>query len=268
MRRRHPETEATIASKQRQGRGSGEGATYLPWIFVTDFSSTGQSRRLRSEKLGDRAVHLLSRGEYWLFLMLEWDQRVVDIREQFPINRAKSQEVASRLGISHPVHRQTSTVAVMTIDLLATYQVNGKRTLVAYDVKTKEDLKKKRTVEKLEIMRSLMEDWGIHHQLITTGKPTPEIENLDWIRMGRLRRKERQPFPKETDYLTTELEALIRASPKSANIRQICVLFDSRESLPKGSGIRLLKLLLLGRRLRAPLTTYQLLNCCIAEFLD
>jgi len=268
MRRRYPETEATIASKQKQGRGSGEGPAYLPWIFVTDFSSSGQSRRLRSEKLGDRVVHLLSRGEYWLFLKLEWDPRVVDLREQFPIDRAKTQEVADKLGIRHPVHHKTGTVAVMTIDMLATYQIDGKQKYVAYDVKTREDLTKKRVLAKLEITRSALEDWGIPHQMITTGECTHDIRNLDWLRMGRLRQKESQPFEKETDYLASGLEAFIRASPKDAIVREVCSLFEYHENLPKGAGIRLLKLIFLRRRLRAPLDAANILDCKAAELLD
>lgn len=86
MGRQHKWTEKKIAEWQAQGCGSGSGSDYKPWLEVTDFSSRGRSRRVHGLKTG-RVHHLFSDVEYDVFLVSEWSQSVVDIREQYPLDR-------------------------------------------------------------------------------------------------------------------------------------------------------------------------------------
>lgn len=44
-------TENKVNNFIRQGRGQGEGAQYVPWIKVGDFSSLGRSHRIKDIKL-------------------------------------------------------------------------------------------------------------------------------------------------------------------------------------------------------------------------
>ena len=66
------------------GKGLGEGSDYKPWITVQDFSSKGIVSRVYSHKTG-RVHHFLSRNELYYFYILEWSDKVLDIREQYPL---------------------------------------------------------------------------------------------------------------------------------------------------------------------------------------
>ena len=85
-KRRYGIDEEKLARFLKEGRGQGTGANYLPWLTVQDVSSLGLSSRMHSRKTG-REHHLLSKIEAGLFLILDWSDSVVDIREQFPLDR-------------------------------------------------------------------------------------------------------------------------------------------------------------------------------------
>ena len=68
----------------KEGRGSGEGSLYKPWITVRDIPSSGRSHRVYEYK-SKRTHHLLSDLELAIFLLFEWNERISDIREQFPL---------------------------------------------------------------------------------------------------------------------------------------------------------------------------------------
>lgn len=51
---------------------------------VGEFNSSGESVRVKSTTVG-RIHHLFSENELAEFLMFDWCEEVIDIREQFPI---------------------------------------------------------------------------------------------------------------------------------------------------------------------------------------
>jgi hypothetical protein len=61
--------------------------------------SLGQSHRLRGMTTG-RIHHLLSDIECSLFYLLDWNDAVVDIREQFPLDRSATRRIAKEIGVS------------------------------------------------------------------------------------------------------------------------------------------------------------------------
>jgi hypothetical protein len=89
-------TEAVIERFEKEGRGKGTGAQYKPWLNIGDFASHGRTHNPLGIKTG-RPHQLFSDNEYDFFLMLEWAADVVDIREQFPLPRDKTMEVAMQL---------------------------------------------------------------------------------------------------------------------------------------------------------------------------
>ena len=52
-------TEEKIQALVRAGRGQGEGAEYIPWLQIGDFSSQGRSHRIQDPENG-RSHHLFS----------------------------------------------------------------------------------------------------------------------------------------------------------------------------------------------------------------
>jgi hypothetical protein len=76
--------ENTIARLKAEGRGSGVGKDYRPWLTVRDVSSLGLSTRAKGWKT-DRPHHVLSNLEKDNLFNVEWSDAVKDIREQFPL---------------------------------------------------------------------------------------------------------------------------------------------------------------------------------------
>jgi|ERR1700737_3537495 hypothetical protein len=114
-RRRYAWTEKRIAKFMREGRGLGTGASYTPWLNVSDIPSLGRSHRLFWPVTG-RAHHLLSDLEYYAFLRKCYDDSTLDIREQFPLPRQETLKIAAELGVRHPKINGVNIVA--TTDLL------------------------------------------------------------------------------------------------------------------------------------------------------
>lgn len=147
-------SEDKIKRLMKEGRGRGLKDEYKPWIYVTSFSSRGNSRRVRSEKTG-RVHHLLSEVEYELFLLLEWSQEFTDIREQYPLDRDVTQSVAQSLGLRHPSYPGTTVPTVMTVDFLCTRAGSGDE-FVAFDAKRTEEAEDMNSLMKLEIQRATL----------------------------------------------------------------------------------------------------------------
>jgi hypothetical protein len=123
-RRRYTFDEKKVQRYIAEGRGTGTGADYQPWLQYQDLSSIGRSHRVRGHKT-QRVHHLFSDGEWKCFLTLQVDPKVSDIREQFPLDRMVTSRCARELGLRHPITTD-GTPYVMTIDFLVTRRVGDK----------------------------------------------------------------------------------------------------------------------------------------------
>ena len=77
-------TQEKLKRYLKEGRGQGTGANYQPWTKISDFSSIGRASRIHGLKT-HRIHHLHSDIQLRAFLIFEWCDRVVDIRESFPL---------------------------------------------------------------------------------------------------------------------------------------------------------------------------------------
>lgn len=184
LRGRRFATEADINRHISNGFGSGAGISYKPWLRVQDVPSLGHSRKVHGVKI-DRTYHLLSNLEHATFLVSEFSEDVVDIREQFPLLPCRSaQAIASTLGIRYPLYMKTSLPIVMTTDFLLTVrEANGNHRQVALSVKYAKDLDNLRTLEKLEIEKEFWNSQGVEWSIVTEEQFTIDlINNLGLIR--------------------------------------------------------------------------------------
>ncbi len=194
-KRRYGIDEDKIARFAKEGRGQGHGADYCPWLTVQDVSSRGRSTRIHSGKTG-REHHLLSDNEKAAFLLFEWSSAVIDIREQFPLEREATRRIAAEMGVRHPVDAQSRTDIVMTTDFLVDLRTGNGVRLIARSVKPCSELNNDRTLEKQEIERRYWEindaDWGLitEHEL-----PRQRVENLDWLHEMQSLEYQVAPYP-------------------------------------------------------------------------
>jgi hypothetical protein len=261
-------TEAKLRQLFKDGRGSGHGPDYRPFITVFDLSSIGQSRRTPSIKAG-RTLHLLSGLEYHFYLLLERAKEVVDIREQYPLDRDKTLEVASRLGLKHPVYPHSEVPVVMTVDFLVDFVRDGKRSVEAFALKTSAELQSKRSVAKLEIARTTLQDMGIpHHLILDTKLPHRAVANIQWIYSARSSDDETTENGNIVEAHLDDFEEQLRHADGLTTARAVCESFDAARSLEAGTSIRLLKRLMIERRVSAPLTATEILDTAIAEIIN
>lgn len=174
-KRRYEMTEAKIARLLREGRGSGEEASYKPFLNVWSVPSLGRRARILGRKTG-RVHHLLSDLELAAFLEADWQEDVSDIREQYPLDRDVTRRIARGMGVRHPSTKGIDIV--MTTDLVVT-RSSG---ICPYSVKYMGDLASHRVREKLEIERRYWGLQGAALRVVTERHlPKQRSETLAWL---------------------------------------------------------------------------------------
>lgn len=205
-------TEAKVARFIKEGRGSGAGAEYKPWLTIHDLSSTGLSTRIKGRKSG-RLHHFLSALERDVFLECDWAEDVVDIREQFPLDRERTRSIAAAMGIRHP--GANGVDAVMTTDILLDVRRAAGTRHVALSVKPHGRLDDGRALQKLELERRYWLEDGVPWWLVTERQINKiRAANLLWLHEWYW--VERQEFPRQgywEDRCRTFLEATASFHP-------------------------------------------------------
>ncbi len=147
----------------------------------------GRSWKIQGVKI-DRIHHLLSDLERAYFLLCEFSEDVVDIREQYPLLPVEStQAIARATGVRYPRYKSTSVPLVMTTDFLLTVkQPNGDLKSIARTIKYQQDLQGKdctRTLEKLAVERRFWMSQGVDWTIVTEELFTPDlVQNLVFLR--------------------------------------------------------------------------------------
>ncbi|HBA48775.1 MAG TPA: heteromeric transposase endonuclease subunit TnsA [Lachnospiraceae bacterium] len=214
----------------KEGRGQGEGSTYMPWISVHDFSSRGMVSRIVGHKT-KRVHHFLSRSELNYFFLLEWSDKILDIREQFPlIDMELAVGIAQKIGIKYPTDNVSGFPYVLTCDFMIT-TVSG---LKARTIKHAAELQSKRVIEKLEIERRYWQSMGIEWKIVTENEiPRQKCLNIEWLYSSA-----GIPEPLADCQIRKSLLRKIRDGvPACIAIGNI----DNEWGLPSGSGLLLLK---------------------------
>ncbi|MGC2855138.1 TnsA endonuclease C-terminal domain-containing protein [Novispirillum sp. DQ9] len=247
-RRKYSVDEALVARYLKEGRGTGHGADYKPWLKISDVPSLGRSHRLRGIKTG-RVHHFLSDIEVNLFYLLDWHDAVVDIREQFPLDREETQAIAEQAGIRYPVDSHTRVPLVQSTDFLVDYVVAGEERRVAYSVKPVDALSEKRKAELLELERLywLARDvpWGI-----VTSQEIPKSlsRNIAWVHNYVDVDDLSQPHP---GYYADKAILVLNeiASSRGVSLKQACQALDDRLAMQPGTALLLVRHLIACKQL-------------------
>lgn len=151
----------------KEGRGLGRGEEYKPFIKGHEFSSSGFIHRLTGWK--QRRIHqFFSNNEYNLFLISQFSDKIIDIREQVPLDLGLTIQIANELGIKHPAeYNQEGKETVRSTDFLFTIKDGGSITEIAKSVKQSVELKDARTRELLWIEKEYWEKRNIEWSIIT-----------------------------------------------------------------------------------------------------
>ncbi len=102
------------------GIGVGYGQSYQPWLRAQDVKSRGNRSIVFGLKTF-RNHHLLSSVESNFFYLAEFNDSVIDIREQFPLFPLRlTQQIANHLHFQHPMVRGVRGVPVEVLNVMTT----------------------------------------------------------------------------------------------------------------------------------------------------
>lgn len=237
------------------GFGKGSREFYQPWIRPQDFTnSSGIRSAIRGLKTF-RQHNTMSGIETEFYYLAEFNDAVIDIREQFPLlPLTLTQNIARILNIAHPTLRRNisgkdtpAIPAIMTTDFVLTFRnLDGSIKYRAYSVKPDEIISK-RDAEKQEIERLFWE--GINVQfLVYIGSKTNKVKsnNINWFtapfRMHGLPNHNIDP-------------SVLRMLPPGQHVlTHIVKKLDSSPYIRPGNALNILKLMLATKKIEIDLT--------------
>ncbi|WP_256258669.1 TnsA endonuclease N-terminal domain-containing protein [Burkholderia ubonensis] len=257
MRARRFKTQSDIDRYVTQGYGQGIGADYKPWLRVQDVPSRGRSRKVHGLKTG-RVHHVLSDLEYTYLVVLEFSERVIDIREQFPLLPLMPiQDVARKRGIRYPLYAQTRLPYVMTTDFVVTVEeADGSVRDFARTIKYTDELstgnKLLRTLEKLELERAYWLQKKVDWQIVTEQSVDPVLaKNLIWLRGGA----EIERGLQSDDLHSQFAEGIGEAGTHDRTLSSLLRTVSYRLRLPYTDSVKLFKYLVWNKVIIVDLTT-------------
>jgi len=225
----------------KEGRGTGSGADYQPWLKIQDVSSLGRSTRLKGIKTG-RQHEFLSDLERNYFYLTEFSDVILDIREQFPLlPQEETIIIAEELGIKHPADPKTGDPIVMTTDFLLTVDKGQGVFEVAHTIKMKDKLLEERVLEKFEIEREYWKRRSINWATVTEEEIHKTMaRNISYIHdYFDIRSYDVYQEMDDQHIEDLSISLMNRLLNNSRNIREITNEFDTDTHLPFGSGVTL-----------------------------
>jgi hypothetical protein len=241
----------------KEGRGTGVGEAYKPWIKIQDVPSLGRSTRLKGIKTM-RQHEFLSDMEKNYFYLSEYSDCVVDIREQFPLlPLEETLTIAKELGVEHPSNPKTGEYIVMTTDFLITTERAGERINVARTIKAKDELLNRRIIEKFYIEELYWQRRGISWAIVTEQEINKAMaENISFFHSYYdIKTLDIFIEMNPNDFEDLILEFIRRTINCSESIRNIARVFDEDMVLPKGTGVAIFKHLLARKIIKIDLTS-------------
>lgn len=225
-------TDEKVNNFIKQGRGQGEKAQYIPWLSVGEFSSLGRSHRIKDTQSG-RIHHFFSDLEKNYYYYLIWNEKVIDIREQYPLfPSSETEEISLRLNVRHPAYKAFNIV--MITDFLIT-TVNG---LVARSIKPMSDLKNQRIQDKLKIEEMYWKKRDIDFIIVTEESFSKIVANNVEKLFGYYEFPIENISDEEKRRLSLELIKSISNNPNK-RVNNICNKRDIEESMNPGSNLKL-----------------------------
>lgn len=233
----------------KEGRGQGEGKEYKPWLTVQDFPSMGRVTRVFGWTT-QRIHHFFSDTQLKYFYLLDWEEKVIDIREHYPlIDLEVVLKDTSDLRLGKFIDRKTKEPYILTTTFLITLlNSDGKKSFAARSIKYASELSKKSTIEKLEIERRYWKaqgiDWGI-----VTNKDINDVraKNIEWVHSAMNSDDCNGLSKAEFDDLFDGI--LYRFIDNKQSIKNIIAGFEKDYSLDVGMGLLLFKRLVAEKRI-------------------
>lgn len=217
----------------KENRGRGEGQNYVPWLNIQDFPSQGRVSRISGIKT--KRIHsLFSNLETSCFYIFDWSNKIIDIREQFPLLELEEAiKIAEKIGVNYPFDRESKFPIVMTTDFLLTVKDEKGIYSIARTVKPSSELDKRRVMEKYEVERLYWAEKNVDWGVVTEKEIPPElVQNIQ--RFHSFYNFEVKDVSNSDFKMLISLLKKLFASRNDISIQQICSSFDETYNLPIG----------------------------------
>ncbi|MEQ2529423.1 TnsA endonuclease C-terminal domain-containing protein [Bacillaceae bacterium CLA-AA-H227] len=244
--------DSTIKRFLKEGRGSGEGSEYKSWLQVQDINSQGRSTRTYSYK-SQRVIHLLSDLQLYYWYLLEFDDMVLDVREQFPLldfhemNIPIDQELEKKLFST-----KTDVPHVFIVSFMVTrIDQSGNSFYEARAIKSSTELTKKATIERLEMQRRYFEKKQIDFGVVTEMNINKQLaRNIGWV----LTAYDIQDYPNLVrNFLYLKEDLLRYLSNHTATFQMVFQRIEKDYQLDEGLGLILFKHLVATKQIKLDL---------------
>jgi len=239
-------TEAKLKRFLAEGRGQGERENYRPWLTVMDIPSRGRASRVFSRKC-NRVVHLLTDTQLRYFYLLEWDESILDIKEQFPLLDVETivdQMDESLLKRLKDPKTEVPHVITTTFVITARDQ-QGREIQYARAIKDAAELDKKATLERLEIQRRYWKARQVDFAVVTQHEiPYQRSRNIEWV-LSALNVEDYGFSISQIQTYASILQEQLLSSDQS--LRAILTSFEREMKEEAGTGLLVLRYLIASR---------------------
>ncbi|KQW38379.1 TnsA endonuclease N-terminal domain-containing protein [Rhizobacter sp. Root404] len=273
MARTYPFTEKKYHQWRLEGRGTGEGPTWKPWVQRGDFSSYGKQTLDSLQGANGREIHTFSALERSAWLVYIAKKDVLGIEEQSPLDRDETREIARGLGIEHPRDSESRVDVVMSTDFLIRVRLpDGSVKRLARSVKTAHAFSDHNDMEHAEIERLYYARRGISWAFLTESSfPRTLLSNVDMLYMHRDRHLQPEPLGYEGSFETIATEVLtqvLACRSVQSKLFDFCTKLNEQRHWPAGTATSVALNLIRRHKLKADYSSVllgQQLVCDIAE---
>lgn len=245
--------ESTIKRFLKEGRGQGTGKNYKPWLYINDLSSRSRSTRIFGHTT-QRVHHLLSDLQLYYFYLLEFDENVIDIREQFPLLDFHEMNISVDSSLTQKLFdSKTKVPHIFTVSFLITRVGKGQEPdYQARIVKISSELEKKSTIERLELLRRYFQKKGIDFGIVTEKEINKTFsKNIGWA-LAAYDIKDYPELITNYSYLKKDMSLLILES--NITFHQVFEKIENLYQLQEGLGLVLFKHLIARKYIKMDLT--------------
>jgi TnsA endonuclease N terminal/TnsA endonuclease C terminal len=257
MSKRFQHTKISIERRIKLGFGTGELGYYKPWLRIQDFASLGRCHRIWDSRI-KRMRHLFSDLEEKIFFLYWWSEKLLDIREQYPLlPQDETIAIADDLAVKHPTDSKTQYPTVLTTDFLLKKISSTGDIYLARTAKYQSALSNVRTLEKLEIERIYWQRRNVDWKIVTNENlPKQLFHNIKLI-FPFFESKSLTPLKTSQIQLTT-LWLTNKVMENQTCIRAISKQCDQEFDYPKGFSANIIFYLIANKLWKPNLETQKL----------
>lgn len=209
-------------------------------LKVTTFSSKGRATRIYSYKT-NKIHHLQSDNQLRIFLLLEWDDKVKNIKENVALDDLEATLYnVENLRLDKFRDKETGDLYDLHTNFLIkiTTKDKGEET-IALSVKNISELQRVTVIEKMEIERRYWKVKGIKFYVITDNEIDKKlVENIKWAREALVDKgmENKRELAEKLYYF------LQKHNPEKLN--EVLEEFDIEEDLIKGTALFIFRYLI------------------------